>query len=322
MAEWRHMGMLKEYGDDTWGVLNALTHRNLQIAEEEGELHLMIPDEDFAFQMRRYNQLVEELLDNVRMPCEKNKELAKRLSVNHTVLSAVTSGKNARRLKRDVVLSALFSLPAIPTVDQVNHKLMELGEPGLFIETAFVEENRRNLVLHRILEFAQKEACPMRSWLDYANAVLTKLKLLPLLREEAEGTIPAGHGDMLKQWKREIGEIGFVDFSVLRRELLQAYRVRNGLDYHGGRKTAFERLSDKSAVDISMVESTFGTMSNRNSNVCPETLIPILAAMGCTLSQTNEMLLQANRALIYPASRSETDLLWIGQLVKNSQRND
>ena len=307
------------YGDETWGVFSALTHRNLQIAEENGRLCLKISEEDFEFQMRRYNQILQNLLEDIRRPCEKKKELAKRLHVSQSLLSAATSEKNERKLKRDVILSALLSLSVLPTVDQVNHKLMELAEPGLFTQTAYTEENRRNWVLHHILEHGQDYACPMESWLLYANTALELLDLPPLICQDTGGVFPEADRAMLEDWREQIAQIGFVDFSVMRRQLLLDYRIRNRLDDYGGRKKTFDKLSRESGVDVSMVESVFGTMTNRNSDVNPETLIPVMAVMGCSLYQVNEMLLQANRELVYTTSRTAYALKWIGRLVSNSR---
>lgn len=313
--------MKNGYGDDTWAIFEVLTRQNLKVAEENGKAYLQIPEEDFNLQMRKYSQIAEEFLNEVRKPYEKKRELAQRLHVNQSVLSAVTSDKSNRRLTRNVVLSSLFSLSPVPTVDQVNHKLMELMVPGLYTETFLVKENQRNWILHEILKYAgERRECPMESWLDYANAVLKKLRMELLICEKNGCTLPEAELARVKEWRSQLDSIGFVDFTLLRRKRLQDYRKEHGLDRHGGRKKAFEKLEQESGIAFSSVETVFGTLSNRNSDVPPETLIPVMAVMGCTLTEVNEMLLQSNHELIYYASRDAYVLNWIGRLVENSQR--
>ena len=313
--------MRNSYGDDTWEIFEALTRRNLMIAEENGKTYLKIPEEDFERQMRKYSQIAEELLNEIRKPYEKNRELAQRLHVDQSTLSAATSDKGKRKLTRDVVLSSLLSLPDVPTVDQVNHKLMELMVPGLYTETTFVEENRRNWVLYQILEHAKEcRECPVGSWRDYANAVLKELKLDPLICSEEGCGLPQKDMALVEQWRGQIDSIGSVDFTLERRKRLNDYRIKNGLDRHGGRRKAFEKLEKESGIPATTVESVFGTLSNRNSNVHPNVLIPVMAAMGCTLNEVNEMLLQANRELIYYASCDAYMLKWIGRLMENSRK--
>lgn len=313
--------MRNGYGDDTWEIFETLTRQNLKIAEENGKTYLQIPEEDFQRQMRKYSQIAAELLDEIRKPCEKNKELAERLHVNQSILSAATSDKSDRKLTRDLVMSSLLSLSKVPTVDQVNHKLMELMVPGLYAETAFVEENRRNWVLYQVLEYAKgSEKCPMENWQNYANAMLKELKMDPLICGAEEYELPEEERAKAEAWRTRIGSIGFVDFTLERRRHLQNYRIKNGLDRHGGKRRAIEKVSMESGIPEATVESVFGTLSNRNSNVHPEVLIPVMAVMGCTLTEVNKMLLQANRELVYYASRNEVALKWIGRLVKNSQK--
>lgn len=313
--------MRNGYGDDTWKIFKALTKQNLKIAEENGKTYLKIPEEDFACQMRKYNQIAEELLNAVRKPCEKNRELAQRLHVNQSILSAATSEKGKRKLTRDVVLSALFSLPSVPTVDQVNHKLMELRVPGLYTETAFERENQRNWILYQILEYAgDGKVCPMGSWKEYANAVLKALELETLICGEENCELPEKEKARVEEWRSRIDSIGSVDFTLVRRMHLQNYRIKNGLDRHGGKIMAFERLESETGIPLTTVESVFGTLSNRNSNVNPDTLIPVMTVIGCTLNEVNEMLLQANRELVYYASCDEYMLRWIGRLMENSRK--
>lgn len=307
-----------QYGDKTWQIFSALTHRNLQIAVENGQMVLKVSEQDFQMQMQRYGQILDRLLEEARQPHEKKKELAQRLQVDKTILSAALSEKNPRKLKRDIILSVLFLIRPLPTVDQVNHKLMELMQPGLFTETAFIRENRRNWVLFRILEYGQDHGCPAENWLEYANAVLQFHEMAPLVPGECRFELPEDQIRMLEQWKPSIAALDICDFSIMRNEALKEYRYRNGLDRHKGKQETFQRLSEQTQVSVASIESMFGRMSNKNSNVHPDTLIPVLAAMGCTLNQVNEMLMQANRALVYHSSRSEYDLGWIRVLIENT----
>ncbi len=308
-----------QYGDRTWQIFSALTHRNLQIAEENGQLILRISEQDFDLQMQKYGQILDRLLEEARRPHEKKKELAQRLQVDKTILSAALSDKTPRKLKRDIILSVLFLIRPLPTVDQVNHKLMELMQPGLFTETAFIAENQRNWVLYHIFEYGQDHNCPAESWLEYANAALHYFEMQPLIPGECRLILSPEQTQMLDQWSSAIESVGTCDFSVMRNDALKEYRYRHGLDTHSGKQEAVRRLAEQTQISQASVESIFGRMTNKNSNVHPDTLIPVLAAMGCTLRQVNKMLMQANRALVYYSSRSEYDLRWIRVLMQNTE---
>lgn len=302
-------------------IFQALSHRQLLMSEENGTIILTIPEEKFQQILPRESQHAEAVLARIVRKGESRKELARRLNTEPSTLSAATSATRRRRLPRNVALASLLWLDPLPSPDEANHLLMELEQPGLFLQTYSKRENRRNWLIHNVLTYAKDNAaCPCESWLDFTNHVLKHChqELIETNKYcfEPKQDFPETLKGLADKWNRTADGLTATDYSIKRQHYLDRYREKEELLGYGGRQLAFECLDEQTHSGISVICSMFGSLTNKNSNIAREKLIAIAAALGCTYRETNEMLMESNRALLYPNNSNGEELKWIQMMEK------
>lgn len=305
------------YHDETLKIIEQLTNENLNIAEKDGAVILSVSDEDFRKILPMGYSLVEEVILHPQLSAETLKELAERYGVDSSLISAVTRKEPKRPVPRYLALRAFLMSNPLPTVEEADRLLMKLSLPGLYISTFRKDVNRQNWLLRQILELGQDTPCPLENWLIYADTVMDAFGFPPVSAHKPEIFCPQELKEQIEQWRTEINGVSFQNFRILRHNLLQRYMDARGLNYTTDKAYAYEELSRQAAISEDRIRSLFGLMTNRNSVGGRVTLILLAIAMGCTLTETNAILLQANRALLYPNCSRLDEIEWVRQLCHN-----
>lgn len=307
------------YGDQTAKVLDQLTDRQLQMAQREGETSPYLADGSF----QRMSERTEHVLRRIKRPGEKKKELARRLHIGEDTLSRSTSRKSSRKLTRNQVLTILFELKPLPTCDQADHLLMELGRPGLFIRTAQKKVNQRNMMLRKILEYAATAQCPVRGWSVYANLVLEKngMECLFKFTEDEPEILPVDHHVFIEQWEEEVMCLCEAEYAWLPKQLFNRFVERMGQDYYGGIGPAEEMLAKAAKADINRIKVLRSTEKEVPESIDRHTLLEILASMGSTLEEANMILLLYDKELLYPNRNDDEELKLVRAFRLNEAKN-
>lgn len=325
------------YRNDTVDVISLLKEEDLQITEQQGNLVLTVSKLIAKRKLKRFTKVTDSMIRGAMRPSEKKKELAQRLK---TSAGNFSTGIHARKITRNLALTLLFLQKEMPSASDAGHILMQLGHPGLFVTTAHSAENRRNWILRQILAYAEDHPCPVESWLEFANLSLYVLNLPPL--NTAPCVTPLAEQlplvPLFQRWNTTCPP-PCVDFTAPRRYYLDTYRKVHDLDYHGGKTQAFYRLQQEAnqiwedtlptpitgwdertpRITDENIRNMFGASTNENSHVSREVLICVAIALGCTLAQTNGMLFDDNRALLYPNQSNLQEIRWVQALCKNEQ---
>lgn len=315
---------MSTYHDGTYRIIHALQHDQLDMSESNGSIVLTVSAAEFRASLPQTVHRAEMVLTRIQRKGETKKALATKLNTEPSILSAAVSRRGGRSFPRNVVLASLFWMDPIPTPEEANHVLMELELPGLFFCTYRQRENRRNWLLHSVLLYAQScERCPCGSWLDFANAILLYCDQ-PLIATKKYAYAPTEPlSDELRtlaqSWNRQADELTPVDFSIKRNQYLALYRQKHGLTEWGGRQKAIQRIHESADIPLIVVNDMFGNPSNKNSNVAREWLIAAAAELGCTYRQTNELLIEGNRALLYPNKSSLQELQCIRRMLSQPE---
>ena len=216
-----------------------------------------------------------------------------------------------------MVLCALLGLDPLPNIDEVNHSLMMMCCAGLFTETVYLGENRRNWILAQIFQYGQTNPCPMDSWQDFANTVLTFCNMELISKKFNFYSFPTALEDLVEEWQETLRTINATDYAPIRQAYLDRYREAQNLAYRGGLTRAYYRLADTVHVGEDRIKALFGRTTYRNSRGGREVLIALGIALGCTLRETNRMLLQINEPLLYPNLSDQKEIQYVQQLRQN-----
>lgn len=306
---------MSTYHNDTLRILDALHNNHLNIAEKDGFLVVSLTDTDFEAILPTNVDRASSILTLIQRPGENRKTLALRLNTDPSTLSTATSETRNRRFSRNIVLASILWIDPIPDPDEANHILMQMGRPGLFLRTYDNRENRRNWVLHSILTYAQSHPCPVNNWLEFANGILhtcgmhlinTRKKTLPPLP-----VITPHIRQLAEQWATESRQLQAVNFSIKRNHFFNRFCQERHYTGYGSILEAKQDITNQALVSISVVNDMLGAYTNKNSNIGRESLIPIAIAMNCSFREINQMLLEGNRALLYPNTSDEMELAWI-----------
>lgn len=313
---------MNPYQSDTLYIIKQLSNENLDIAEkEDGAVVLSVSEEDFLKILPMEHELVGDVILRPMLSDETLKDLAKRFGVDKSLISHVTRKDPKRPVPRPLALRSIFMTNSLPTVAEVDHLLMQLSLPGLYISTHKIEVNRRNWLLWQILELSQKFPCPGDNWLPYADVVTAAFYYEPVSKEGANIPCPDFLKTKIEQWRSEIQAVTLQDFRPLRHSFLARYMAGKGLNYETDKFRAYQLLSDAAPLSTDRIRSLFGVATNANSVGAWNALIELAIALGCTLTETNAMLVQADRALLYPNRSKLEELDWARKLCRNHPGN-
>lgn len=310
------------YGDETTHMIAMLASRQLRMAEEGGSMTMSLEDGSFTKALLKLSQRTGQVLEQIREPGEKRYQLARRLHMAPATLTRSVSEVNPRQLTRNSVLTILLWMEPLPTCDEADHLLMELAHPGLFTRTGWGEVNRRNQVLRRVLDYARTNPCPVGSWGDCANLILEHFGMEMLYEPDPEDpqSLPWELYGELEQWRRELGYLKEANYKKTRNDFYDRYIMEKKLDRYGGRGAAADELAQTARVSLSRVNDMFVQDMDKSRRVSREVIIRIACAMGCTLHETNLMLLEGNEELLYPNRSNEQELEWVQCLEQNRRQ--
>lgn len=222
------------------------------------------------------------------------------------------------RVNRNLVLCALLMSRELVCLDDANHILMELGQPGLYDKTGNYRENMRNWMLMNIFDYAQEYECPRDRWLFFANDILRSMDMEPLYRVENPRriTFSRQEQELFDRWKSSAQAVprteGYMKF---RRECFERYRSRLGESI----TEAQYRMAREASIGVDSVKNILcaSQMSSKTRSSRP-TLILMAIEMGCNLDECNRILMETGFTLLYPFRESNEDRTYIYQLLQNS----
>lgn len=308
---------MSTYKDGTMQIIRQLGERDVEIVQNSDTVVLRVSSQDFEKIMPSDGDRARDVILSPKLDNETKKALAERYGVDPATLSKVTAVYRYKPPTRDLVLCAILQQSPVPTVNEASHILMQMRHPGLFTETSYKKENQRNWLLIQIIQQAQDQPCPGENWQDYAESVLACFGMKRLSNRPVSMDFSDEQKVLMDRWRQELESIGYTDYCALRKVYLGDYRHRQGLQNRGGQAEAYRQLSEKSGIFLDRFSVLFGNMLNGNSKGSREVVIDLAVAMGCTLKETNRMLLQINEALLYPNRADKTELEWVRQLCAN-----
>lgn len=314
------------YGDDTLNLVTNLDKEDLIFESKRDVLVLFAQRSGFRKELLRSASTSKKLVDRALRPKETKGRLSVRLNISKTKLS------DYDRLTRDDTLKLIFSTPPLLNATDASHLLMQLGKPGLFISTYSNSTNRRNWILRKILEYGQDHECPVGSWQEYAELALRFLGMKGLSKPEdaPTGDLPPEHLFLVTDW-----DSSFIYRDDTRRttrgKYLDRYRQEHGYLDYGSKKRVAEVLQDRAneiycvsrqqpvnPYDPFFTQDAFRNMYEDHARVDRDKLICFAIAMECTLAETNRMLLEDDRALLYPNQNDHQEIYWVSCLRRNS----
>ncbi len=237
------------------------------------------------------------------------------ISPNH--FSMIRNSDNRNKPNPDLIVIASLVNHQPFSVEDVNHVLMEIELPGLFIDTYDYHLNLRNYILSRILTHAQNHECPRERWIHFAWEALDYLGMKPL--QDLQGCacdLSMSEERMLTQWMEDAKkECVKTDYTVLRRRYLQRFAEENRLSA----SKVINHLSRISYFEPTTIRDVFASkFPGEGTRGARETLILGAVHMGCTLEETNTLLRQANHALLYPFREDNTEISSMAMLLRNA----
>lgn len=234
-------------------------------------------------------------------------------------LSMLITPGYQNKVTQELILCAVL-LPKQPVcLDDLNHILMEVGQPGLFDVTGDLQANRRNRALIGLVNYAQDHECPRDRWLTYAHEMLAYLKMDPLYRQgqtHSQSDLTDEDISLFESWtaKKDIMDekTGYMGY---RKVCFEDYRERKGM-------TVGEAQAKIGAAAIIGPESVknllcASRMSSRTRG-SRETLVRMSIEMGCDLDEANRILMEAGYPLLYPFREDDNERRFIFYLLKNS----
>lgn len=238
------------------------------------------------------------------------------LNISPQRFSMIRNKDNPNKPNPDlIVIAALVNLQPFSPED-VNHILMELELPGLFTDTYDQQINLRNYILTKLLDHAQHNTCPRERWIYFARDALDFLEMEPLQQLPGRAdNLSVQEKQMLSRWLTEAQQNCVrTNYLHLRHEYLERCIQERGLN----RSHAVSILAKESYTSVNAFRDVFnskfhsvGTIGSR------DTLIRGAIVLRCTLEETNLMLRQSNRALIYPFRENQLELNSMVQLIRN-----
>lgn len=250
---------------------------------------------------------------------QKAQTIYKRFGITPSAYCMVTKG--TRPMTRDMAINCLFSYDRLPTVDDANHLLTELRQPGLFTNTkSYGRENHvneRNYVIKCVLGWANAiqqewadEILPRNvSWIGFLQTVLDAAGFQRTLREKANVYVP-DMGDFSPDVQRLIEDLSERAKKItsnqthLRQAAVERYRMAQGLK---NSTQVHQRCMNR----IYLTEEHTRKLLSDGERGARDSLILACAFLGCSINEVNQILQQANYALLYPRSmaREERDFL-------------
>ena len=318
-----------EYGNETLGIIDLLKKDDLNINNQQGSIVLHVAKMPVPKKLKHFTRVTSHIVSGALQPDENKKSLAKRLNTNAASLS---TGSSARKITRNLALVLLMSQKKLPTADEAGHILMQLGHPGLFVSTARNDENRRNWILRKILEHAQERPDGYNNWLEFTNLALAHLGMPQLSRHISSTSLTEDDKRLCESWRNSF-PVSYNDFTAPRHKYLKLFREISDLDGYGGKTEAFCCLQNKAneiwnqslgcnsseqeRITDETIRNMFGTETNENTHVSRDVLICVSIALGCTLEQTNNLLFDDHRALLYPNQSNQQEVYWVRCLCEN-----
>lgn len=315
------------YRAETRKVFSRFNQESVGLRYDDAERVIRIVfDEEDVKAIQPANERIRLIIFNAKLPEEKKKEYAARLKISCQVLSMfVTDKEDFRYPPRDVVLRALLlcddlSERAPLSREEVNHALMELKHPGLFVNTWNRYENRRNYLIDLALQFAfeRRTRCKGRKWSRFLDAVLNRYRMKPLFDNAGtEEPLTDEERGVIDGWEQGFRNIRATDYSDFRKEMRNRLpgnvaerheRIRRNLaDLHG------EQIEQES------VQRFFAKSTNPNSRVGRMRIIEMGIAMRCAVDEVNRMLQEANRAHLYPLQADMEELEAIRRIMEKGK---
>lgn len=251
----------------------------------------------------------------------KKGELAKDYyHINPTQLSMLIRPGYKHKINPNLVLSALLMPRELPALDDVNHILMELGQPGLYDRTGDFQENRRSRMLINLFDYARDHECPRERWLFLANDMLRYLEMKPLYREKNSRWVVLSPEEkaLFNRWNAAAGAVPREgDYMVFRRECFERYRARLGLSI----TEAQEKIGKAVSIGVDSVKNVLcATRAGIKTRSSRPTLALMAIELGCDLDEANRILMEAGYPLLYPFRESDEDRDYIYRLLGNSRR--
>ena len=319
-----------KYGTETLGIIDLLKKDDLNINNQQGSIVLHVAKMPVPKKLKHFTRVTSHIVSGALQPDENKKSLAKRLNTNAASLS---TGSSARKITRNLALVLLMSQKKLPTAKEAGHILMQLGHPGLFVATARNDENRRNWILREILEYAQKHPDGSNNWLEFTNLALDILDMPQLSRHTSSTRLTDEDKSRCESWSASF-PVSYNDFTAPRHKYLKLFREINDMDGYGGKTEAFCYLQNKAneiwnqslgsnpseqedRITDETIRNMFGAETNENTHVSRDVLICVSIALGCTLEQTNSLLFDDHRALLYPNQSNQQEVYWVRCLCEN-----
>lgn len=326
------------YWDRTHRILKEMEEKDLEILEENGTVIIRAEDGSFEQKLPKLSQKTENLLKQISRPGEKRKDLAARLHIDAATLSRAISGTNPRPLTRNHILIIILNMDPIPTCEEVEHILMEMGHPGLSEEPIDEKVYQRNYLLRSILDYARENKVPLgvSDWAECANLILERLKgmkdydleMLYKFPMDHSAVLPGNMYTTLKEWLRKLTELEKempkdertrASEQIINEQYTQ-YLERNNLNYYGGMQKANEFLAKESNVSEDQVKALRVNDKKNGHVVGREARISIASVMGATFTGVNKMLRMSNQRPLYPNQGDCKEVERIMKLMKNKKK--
>ena len=307
------------YGNDTIAILRTLEQGNTVLKSVGHQLVLWT--EDRKFFLPNQSHMARDLIDLVRNEGETQRAMAKRCNCAQSALSNILAEQPKRPIARTLALRLLLNAKEIPDLNDMNHWLMQLRVPGLYLDTFDARVNQENWMLHDIVDYAQNQPCPGSSWFE-VSCFHFRQKHLFLFSEPGPEFLhlPQSLERQMAQTCRLLPVIDGVDYSVYRRQLLDRYMNQNQIRGRHPYQEAYRRLNMRIAISPESIPKLFMGSNTKSSHGSRRTLIELAIEMNCSLDETNRLLREANYALLYPKFSDETELELSSSIVQ--KRNE
>lgn len=262
---------------------------------------------------------------------EKLEDIAREMGISVSALYKMINDKYSQNATKELCLCAMLRRDPIPTLDEVNHKLMEERRPLLYTGTISRSSNCRDYLMSRIFELARKAVQPDGGWMLFANRAIFYFNRLLGSKEDIDMALLIKRGDEspekevdvfrrqakkveapLEEWQAGIMEIARQKAPQYRKEVLDDYCKREKIT----KARAVRELSQRLYLSEDYVRKMF---SDWGRTGCRHSLIACGEAMGCTYEEINRMLREVNTAIIYPNSSASDDVLIMERLLKNEE---
>lgn len=318
------------YGSDTAGLIQEF--RSIPAKKALEMLNNMIvrerPKQKVIFEESEEGQrlCIERPSDKARAnvillaPLEeglKKGVLAKEyLNICPQQFSMIISKKGRHKVDLDLIVSAALVIQKPFSTGAINHVLMEVGRSGLFTDTYLRETNLRNGVLSKIIEYAQDHECPRERWILFAREVLAFLGMEPLRCLPPDRLqLSRAEKDLAYAWLEELEESCYArNYMTKRWNYFQRFADAAGLST----SAAVKEFAEKIGYDDSVVRATFARETiGKGSHGERGTILKCAIGLGCTIDEANEMLREANYALLYPLREDPVERFDIISLLEN-----